>query len=83
MKKILSIAAIFIFILGGYKACSGKEEKISGNSLIYICDSPNAYAYHYNINCHGLNRCTHEIIEISQDELNESYSERSLCGFEY
>ena len=38
------------------------------NSTVFICDSPTAKKYHFNKECRGLNRCTHEIKKISKSE---------------
>lgn len=34
--------------------------------LVYICTGNDAYAYHYNADCSGLNNCSDEIEIISQ-----------------
>lgn len=35
---------------------------------VYICMGPNAYAYHNNRGCSGLNRCSCEIRKVSLSE---------------
>ncbi len=42
---------------GGSKATSGS---------VYICTSPNAYAYHRNPNCPGLQRCSYSVKKVSK-----------------
>lgn len=34
--------------------------------IVFICNSENAYRYHNDKECRGLNRCTHEIVGISE-----------------
>lgn len=47
---------------------------------VYICVSPNAYAYH-NSYCRGLNQCTHDIDTISIAEAKDLG--RRACGYCY
>jgi ureidoglycolate hydrolase len=41
--------------------------KIS-NEKVYVCKSSTSVAYHNNINCYGLKKCTHQIISVTIDE---------------
>lgn len=53
----------------------------SGDNSVYVCVSSSAYAYHYDPDCYGLNRCSHEIRKMSEKDA-ENYYGRSLCGYE-
>jgi hypothetical protein len=64
---------IILFILFSFKREQGTN--------VYVCVSPEAPAYHFNKNCHGLSRCNHQIIIVSKDEAISKYKRR-LCGFE-
>lgn len=52
----------------------------SSNS-VYICNSPDAYAYHHHNDCEGLRNCSHDIESVSKEEAISSYN-RSSCGYE-
>lgn len=71
-KKFLFIILVPLLIVG---ACAFKEK-----STVYICDSSTAKRYHYNSNCRGLNRCTHQIKSISLEEAKSIG--RTICGYE-
>ncbi len=53
----------------------------SVRTTVYICVSKSAYAYHYDLDCRGLNRCTHEIRAVSEEDAVREYG-RKLCGYE-
>lgn len=36
-----------------------------GETKVFICDSPTAVAYHKFLNCRGLQRCKHTILEVT------------------
>jgi hypothetical protein len=40
---------------------------------VFICDSKTARAYRKDQNCRGLNRCTHEGVEVTKKEAEEDY----------
>ncbi|MDP4265833.1 MAG: hypothetical protein Q8880_00180 [Bacteroidota bacterium] len=40
----------------------------SDTNIVYICQSPYAYAYHKTSNCEGLIECNHEITKITLKE---------------
>jgi len=40
----------------------------SSNGNVFVCDSTTSYAYHRTENCRGLNRCSHQIIQITESE---------------
>ncbi len=47
---------------------------------VYICLSPNAYAYHTNLYCRGLNRCRHKIIKVTEQEaIRRGYRPCRIC----
>jgi len=52
----------------------------SENSIVYVCDSPDAEVYHLNENCRGLKKCKGEIKKITLDRAKSL--KRRLCGFE-
>lgn len=50
------------------------------NNHVFICNSLNAKAYHKNDDCKGLEKCTHEIKEITIDEaLNKKLKPCKVC----
>ena len=54
--------------------------KSNGESPVYICDSEYATKYHYKKDCEGLQKCTHEIKELTVTEAKAK--KYSLCGYE-
>lgn len=54
----------------------------SDNSAIYICFGPKAYAYHRNINCRGLKKCSVSIESINEQDAINRYH-RSQCKICY
>jgi hypothetical protein len=40
----------------------------SGGTKVFICDSPQAVAYHSNKNCRGLQKCVHRVLEVWERE---------------
>jgi hypothetical protein len=65
----ITILPIFIF----FASCSSDS--------VYVCKSPDAYAYHHDEDCEGLRNCSYEVISVSKDEAISSYN-RDLCGYE-
>ncbi len=52
----------------------------SPSPKVYICLSPNAYAYHSNPNCKGLSRCRHTIVKVSEQEARRrGYRRCRIC----
>jgi len=50
------------------------------NSQVFICKSPNAYAYHKH-KCHGLKRCKYKVEKV--DEAKAKKLGRKKCGYCY
>jgi hypothetical protein len=46
------------------------------SATVYICDSSTSIAYHSDKNCKGLNRCTHTIVSVSEDDAVKKYKKR-------
>ena len=64
MKTILLATLLYFF--------SGVQ---TPQSNVYICDSPSAKKFHLVNKCNGLNRCSHEIKEMSKAEaISKGYS---------
>ncbi len=47
-------------------------------TTVYICSSPNAYAYHRTIRCGALTRCRYDVEEITRAEAKKRH--RTPCG---
>jgi len=52
----------------------------SAGQMVYICNNGKTEVYHVNQNCQGLNRCTHEIVKMTEGEARGSG--KRLCGYE-
>ena len=48
-----------------------------GSIKVYVCDSSTSVAYHSSKSCKGLNRCTHQIIEVSKQDAIDKYGKRA------
>lgn len=49
--------------------------------IVYICTGPTAYAYHYNSNCSGLNRCSGQVKELSENKaIDMGRKAYQICG---
>ena len=48
--------------------------------LVYICDSPGAYAYHSKQKCEGLQRCRHEILHVPLSQALAK-GKQKICGY--
>ncbi len=48
---------------------------------VYVCDSENSVAYHSKKTCGGLNKCTHDRIEVTVAIAKSKYKKRAckLC----
>ena len=79
MKKIIILLS-FLFLTGNIYADFIHLEKINKarqkDAVVYVCDSPSAYAYHSNSNCSGLSRCSHGIIKMSEKDAVNKYNRR-------
>ena len=40
----------------------------SAGTKAFICDSPQAVAYHSSKNCRGLQKCAHQVLEVYERE---------------
>jgi hypothetical protein len=74
MKKALRVL-LLIPVLFVFSSFQGNE------TMVYLCDSSSATAYHFNRNCRGLSNCKHEIIKVTKQDAIDNY-ERKLCGWE-
>jgi hypothetical protein len=52
----------------------------TGGTKVYICDSPNAVAYHSDKYCRGLQKCTHQVLEVTLKEAeNKNLRPCKIC----
>jgi len=54
----------------------------SASQMVLICVSPTSYAYHVDY-CQGLNKCTHDVIRVTQDQAINKYGKYKACGYCY
>lgn len=76
-RRIPNSFRVSIGILGAVVLMS----MISDETYVYICDSSSTTSYHYNKDCHGLNRCTHDILKVTLAKAKDEY-DLKLCGHE-
>lgn len=55
-----------VFVIISLLLCSFGSLPTSSN--VYVCISPHGKKYHFNRECSGLKKCTHEIRRVSKDE---------------
>lgn len=67
MKKVLLLSAL---LLVGF-AFKGSDAKV------FVCDSSTSVAYHSSKNCRGLQKCTHEIINVPKNDAINVYGKRA------
>jgi hypothetical protein len=84
LKKILILLIAFSMSIGLGTASSNFNYENAiitpQNSMVFICMSSNAYAYHDHY-CQGLNRCTHDVYKITVSEaVGKGYK---ACGYCY
>ncbi|ASS47988.1 MAG: hypothetical protein A3D31_01145 [Candidatus Fluviicola riflensis] len=53
---------------------------VGSETTVYICDSPYATKYHYSKSCKGLEKCTHQLKELTLKEAQAK--QYGLCGYE-
>ncbi|MGR6087358.1 MAG: hypothetical protein ACU4F9_04240 [Arcticibacter sp.] len=77
MKTLfISLLLLFANPLAGSFA---EKNTIAGNSIVLICESPNAVAYHAGY-CRGLQRCTHNVARVSvTDAQKYGYRACQIC----
>ena len=48
---------------------------------VFVCDSKSSIAYHSKKTCRGLQKCNHEIIEVTKEKAITNYKKRAckLC----
>lgn len=69
MIKLLLSSALFVLL------------SASNNSTkVYICDSENSVAYHYDKTCRGIKPCKHDVLEVTIDQAKKRGLR--LCGWE-
>lgn len=87
-KRIVYITVLFLMITlclaGCGKKKSGKVQSLyeSGDdaaSIVYVCTGPNAKAYHTDEDCKGLERCSDDIKEMTEQEAIDMG--RHLCHY--
>lgn len=44
---------------------------------VYICDSKNATVYHSTKTCKGLQKCSHQILEVTIESATKTYNRRA------
>lgn len=67
MKAIIKIVLVCLLFM----SFKGGTEKV------YVCDSSTSVAYHETKECKGLNRCKHDIINITKKDAIDKYGKRA------
>ena len=72
MKKIVTIGlllfASIVPTITDASASGADKKRKGGGEVVYICTSPNAYAYHGDRYCPLLNRCDYSIKAVSKSQ---------------
>ena len=69
MKKLL-LSLAFILI-AGTATQTAFEVSAKKEPTVYVCTGPKAKRYHASSNCKGLNRCSGDIVSISQSAASQ------------
>ncbi|HEY0031326.1 MAG TPA: hypothetical protein VGC65_11245 [Bacteroidia bacterium] len=68
MKLLLSSCFVLLFAFSANKASTN----------VFICDSSASKAYHSSKTCRGIQKCTHEILEVTLKDAKGTYG-RVAC----
>ena len=68
MKRLLFIVLCLI----SFELAAGN----AAESIVWICTSSGAYAYHNNRQCQGLNNCKATIIQVTKEEAIQKWGRR-------
>jgi hypothetical protein len=69
-----------IILFSSFNSVRSNNE-VRQETNVYICVSKNAVAYHVNQNCRGLNKCTHEIKNVTVDKAKSmGYRACKICS---
>jgi hypothetical protein len=49
----------------------------TSSTTVFVCDSETSVAYHASRSCKGLNRCTHTIISVTENDAINRYVKRA------
>ena len=79
-----SLIALALFLAGcgnkkSVKVQSLYESGDDASSIVYVCTGPSARAYHTNEGCKGLERCSDNIMEMTEQEAIDMG--RHLCHY--
>ena len=77
MKRLILSLSFLGLLAAGASVSQASRSLPVDEDTVYICNSPNAYAYHRNRGCAGLNRCTHGISSVSKSTAQSKG--RSAC----
>lgn len=72
MKTIgILLLTLFFQFPGARLNSDSYRQEASASPTVYICTGPKATAYHSNPNCKGLNKCTHSVKAVSQQQAEQ------------
>lgn len=61
----------FLVLPAFLSGSTGKTHGVQSPGMVYICTGPKAKAYHKTKDCSGLNRCSGNIVAVSQSKARE------------
>ncbi|MEI6949435.1 hypothetical protein V9K67_19770 [Paraflavisolibacter sp. H34] len=73
MNKLLLLLFPLFFLFGSPKPSAGLESPAAN---VYVCVSTTSVAYHNQKSCRGLNRCTHQVVTVSEEKAVKEYGKR-------
>jgi hypothetical protein len=82
-RKRIKTVVLFVFLLV-YTLTAISEQvqpatkKIKKETIVYICDSKNSYAYHASKTCMGISKCRHQLIALTKADAVTKYH-RKAC----
>jgi hypothetical protein len=87
MKRLLLFLLLATALFGNSRAEpfpqkeQTKTKAKTAKSIVYVCVSSTAYAYHKDKECRGLRRCTHEIkSETEKEAVDDGRSQCKICA---
>lgn len=79
MLKPISIVLFWLAAAGLFSSSALRHPAFvrAQTVSVYICDSKDAVAYHKYKTCRGLQKCTHQVLTVTESEAIDRYGRRA------
>jgi len=70
-----------VFLLLFFISCNSRQENNPEEErMVYLCESPRAYSFHFDSKCPALKKCSHTVSKTTASLAKKH--RRRLCGWE-